>query len=121
MRIALALVVLPVLMAGCTPNIPTKPDLGTSALVASGETPPEFAQFNAYDQTRGQLVAQQLCATPYTAVEQKSIDAAPGVIVSGRGSCQTHVPFFGSGNPLPPMLQNPEPAWVQNLPMPWAQ
>jgi hypothetical protein len=119
MRIAIALVVLPVLFAGCTPNIPTKPDLGTSALVPSGETPPEFAEFNAYDAARGRLVADQICATPYTPAEEKSVDAAPGTIVTGRGSCQTHVPFVGEGNPMPPFLQNPEPAWVQNLTPPW--
>lgn len=115
MRIAIALVVLPVLVAGCTPNIPVKRDFGTSSLALAGETPPEFAQFNAYDEARGPLVAQQLCATPYTAVEQKSLDARPGTIVTGRGSCEPHIPFVGSGNPMPPWLQNPEPAWVQNL------
>ncbi len=44
MRIAIALAVLPVLLAGCTANIPVKADFGTSALVPSGDTPPEFAQ-----------------------------------------------------------------------------
>jgi hypothetical protein len=112
MRIALALVVLPILFAGCSPNIPTKPDFGTSALVPSGDTPPEFAQFNAYDPATGPMVAQLMCATPYTAVEQKSVDAAPGEIITGRGSCQAHVPFIGEGNPLPPWLQNPEPSWL---------
>lgn len=121
MRIAIVLAVLPVLVAGCSPYIPNKTDFGTSALAPSGETPPEFAAFNAYDPARGPLVADQLCATPYTAVEQKSVGAAPGEIVNGRGSCQEHVPFVGSGNPMPPWLQNPEPAWVQNLAPPWMQ
>jgi hypothetical protein len=113
MRIAIALVVLPVLFAGCTPNIPVKTDFGTNALVPSGDTPPEFAQFNAYDPGTGALVAQQLCATPYTAVEQKSVGGSPGEIVAGRGGCQEHVPFVGEGNPLPPWLQNPAPPWVK--------
>jgi hypothetical protein len=113
MRIAIALVVLPVLFAGCSPNIPVKTDFGTSALVPSGDTPPEYAEFNSYDPGTGPLVAQQMCATPYVAAEQKSVDAAPGVIVAGRGSCQEHIPFFGSTNPMPPWLQNPEPAWIK--------
>ena len=114
MRIAIALAVLPLLFAGCTPNIPTKPDFGTSALAPSGETPPEYAQFNAYDPVRGALVSDQLCATPYTLAEQKSVDAVPGEIVTSRGSCEPHVPFIGEGSPLPPWLQNPEPAWIQH-------
>jgi hypothetical protein len=105
MRIAIAFVVLPVLFAGCSPNIPVKTDFGTNALVPSGDTPPEFAQFNSYDPGTGPMVAQQICATPYTAVEQKAVDAAPGEIITGRGSCQEHVPFVGAGNPLPPFLQ----------------
>jgi len=105
MRIAIAFVVLPVLFAGCTPNIPVKTDFGTSALAPSGDTPPEFAEFNSYDPAMGPLVADQICATPYTGVEQKGVAAAPGEIVTGRGSCQEHVPFIGEGNPLPPFLQ----------------
>ncbi len=112
MRIAIALVVLPILFAGCTPTIPTKPSFGTSALAPSGDTPPEFAAFNSYDPAMGPLVADQLCATPYTPAEQKSVDAVPGQIVAGRGTCQPHVPFIGEGNPLPPWLQNPQPPWV---------
>ena len=119
MRIAVALIVLPVLFGGCTPNIPTKPDFGTSALAPSGDTPSEYAVFNAYDPARGPLVADQLCATPYTPAEQKSVDAVPGEIITGRGRCEEHVPFVGEGNPMPPWLQNPEPAWVQNLAPPW--
>ncbi|HEY1798137.1 MAG TPA: hypothetical protein VGG57_18635 [Stellaceae bacterium] len=115
MRIAIALIVLPVLFSGCTPYIPTKPDFGTSALAPAGDTPPEFAEFNGYDAARGPLVADQICATPYTAVEQKTVDAAPGTIITGRGTCQDHVPLVGSGNPMPPWLQNPEPSWVQNF------
>ena len=105
MRIAIALVALPVLFAGCTPTIPTKTDFGTSALAPSGETPAGFSEFNSYDPARGPLVAEQLCATPYTEAEQKSVDAMPGQIVTGRGSCETHVPLIGEGNPLPPFLQ----------------
>ncbi len=41
MRIAIALIVLPILFAGCTPNIPARPDFGTSALAPSGDAPPE--------------------------------------------------------------------------------
>jgi hypothetical protein len=111
MRIAIALAVLPVLIAGCTPNIPNRPDFGTSALAPSGDTPPEYVQFNSYNPATGPLVADQLCATPYTADKQKSIEAVPGEIITGRGSCEPHVPIVGEGNPMPPWLQNPEQPW----------
>jgi hypothetical protein len=101
MRIAVALAVLPVLFAGCTANIPVKADFGTSALVPAGDASGEFSQFNAYDPAVGPLVANQICATPYAAVAEKSVDAAPGQIVEGRGACRTHVPFIGDGNFLP--------------------
>jgi hypothetical protein len=103
MRIAVALVVLPVLFAGCTPAIPVKTDFGTSALAPAGDASGEFSQFNAYDPAVGPLVADQLCATTYTPVAQKTIDAAPGEIVEGRGVCRTHVPLVGDGDFLPPL------------------
>ena len=43
----------------------------------------------------------RFCATPYTRIEERAIDAAPGALVQTRGHCQTHVPFFGDGDFLP--------------------
>ena len=103
MRIVLALAVLPVLFAGCTANIPVKSDFGTSALAPTGDASGEFSQFNAYDPAVGPLVADQICATPYIPVGQKTVDAAPGEIVEGRGVCRTHVPIIGDGDFLPPL------------------
>ena len=95
MRILFTLVILSPLMAGCTPYIPVKDDLGTSALVPAGDMPPEFAEFNASDPAVNGLLANQLCATPYQPLEEKSLDASTGRLVEARGRCQTHVPLLG--------------------------
>lgn len=84
-------------IAGCTPSIPVRDSFGTSALVRDGDVPPEFAEFNAYDPTVNPLLADQICATPYQPIEQKSVDGTPGRIVQARGRCHTHVPFLGDG------------------------
>ena len=41
------------------------------------------------------LLADQLCATPYQPLEEKSLAAASGRLVQARGRCQTHIPLFG--------------------------
>lgn len=105
MRKLAALAALSVLAAGCLPTIPYRADFGTSALTPAGDTPSEFAQFNAYDPSVGPLVADQLCATPYAAAEQKTLEARPGEIVQTRGRCQLHRPFVGDGDFLPGMPQ----------------
>ena len=94
MRVSFFLVLLAA-VAGCTPYIPVKADFGVSALAPRGDIPPEFAEFNAYDPGVNGLLADQICATPYQPLEEKSLDASAGRLVLARGRCQTHVPFFG--------------------------
>jgi hypothetical protein len=57
--------------------------------------PPEFVEFNVYDPAVNRLLADQLCATPYQPLEEKSLGAATGRLVQARGRCQTHIPLFG--------------------------
>jgi hypothetical protein len=83
-------------VAGCAPYIPIRDDFGTSAAVPAGDIPPEFAEFNAYDPGINPLLADQLCATPQLAVEEKNIAAAGGRIIQARSRCATHVPFWGN-------------------------
>jgi len=95
MRGFLALVLLPAIVVGCTPYIPVKDDFGTSTLVPAGDIPPEFAEFNIYDPAVNGLLADQICATPYQPLEEKSLGASSGRLVQARGRCQTHIPLFG--------------------------
>ncbi len=99
MRAFLALALLSAVLAGCTPYIPVKDDFGTSALApptgSRGDIPPEFAEFNVYDPAVNGLLADQLCATPYQPLEEKSLGAATGHLVAARGRCQIHTPLFG--------------------------
>ena len=95
MRSFLAAFLLLPAAAGCTPYIPVKDDFGTSALAPAGDIPPEFAEFNVYDPAVNGLLADQLCATPYQPLEEKSLGAASGRLVQARGRCQTHIPLFG--------------------------
>ena len=96
MRVLSALLLLSLAAVGCTPFIPVKDDFGTSALAPAGDIPPEFAEFNAYDPGINPLLADQLCATPQQAVEEKNIAAAGGRIIQARSRCATHVPFWGN-------------------------
>ena len=99
MRVVLLLAVLSSLIAACTPYIPVKDDFGTSALAPPADpraaSPPEIAEFNAFDPAVNRLVADQLCATPYQPLEERSLGAASGRLAMVRGRCQTHVPLFG--------------------------
>jgi hypothetical protein len=95
MRALFASLLLPALVAGCTPYIPVKDDFGTSALSVAGDLPPEFAEFNTYDPGVNRLLADQLCATPYQLLEEKTQGAAPGRMIQARGRCQTHIPLWG--------------------------
>jgi len=81
--------------AGCTPAIPERDAFGTSALVKEGDTPPEFAEFNSYDPSANALLANQICATPYQPLTEKSVGAAPGRLIAARGRCADHVPLIG--------------------------
>ena len=95
MRALLALVLLPSIVAGCTPYIPVKDDFGTSALAPAGDIPPEYAEFNVYDPAVNTLLASQLCATPYQPLEEKVLGASTGRLVQNRGRCRTHILLFG--------------------------
>jgi hypothetical protein len=97
MRVFLALAVALVVAAsaGCTPHLPAKEGFGTSALVAVGDIPPEFAEFNNYDPAVNTLLADQICATPYQLSEEKAIGASSGRLVQAIGRCRNHVPLFG--------------------------
>jgi hypothetical protein len=95
MRAFLALMLLSLLLPGCTPYIPINDDFGTSALEPKHGVPPEFAEFNNYDPTVGTLVANQLCATPYEQLQGRSVGASPGEMIEARGRCATHVPLVG--------------------------
>ena len=95
MRGFLALVLLPAIVAGCTPYIPVKDDFGTSALAPAGDIPSEFAEFNAYDPQVNRLLADQYCATPYQPLNDKNLAASPGVLIEAHGRCQTHIPLIG--------------------------
>ncbi len=99
MRAFFALALLSAALAGCTPYLPVKTAFGTSALAPPsdprGDIPPEFAEFNAYNPAVNGLLADQLCATPYQPLEEKSLGAATGHLVAARGRCQTHIPLFG--------------------------
>ena len=95
MRVKSALLLLSLAAAGCTPFIPVKDDFGFSALVPAGDIPPEFAEFNLYNPGVNALLADQVCATPYVALEEKSVGATPGRLVQARGRCRTHIPILG--------------------------
>ncbi len=94
MRTFSALALISLIAAGCTPYIPVKDAFGVSALAPTGTIPPEFAEFNSYDPRVDTLLADQICATPYELRVEKSLEAAPGTIVSADGRCQTYVPAF---------------------------
>ncbi|HJU16719.1 MAG TPA: hypothetical protein VJ770_09625 [Stellaceae bacterium] len=79
------------LLAGCTDYIPVKDGFGTSALREAGKTPPEYAAFNNYDPRVNSLLANQICATPYVLLEQRTHPAEPGEFVTWRGPCQPYV------------------------------
>ena len=95
MRALFALVLLPAIAAGCTPYIPVKDDFGVSALAPAGEMPPEFVEFNAYNPAINGLLADQICATPYRPLEEKTLGADSGRLIQARGRCQIHTPLFG--------------------------
>ena len=95
MRVVFALCLMLPIVVGCTPFIPVKDDFGTSALVPAGDIPPEFAEFNLYNPGVNGLLADQICATPYLALEEKSVGATPGRLVEATTRCQTHIPIIG--------------------------
>jgi hypothetical protein len=95
MRALFAIAIVSLAASGCTPFIPVKDDFGTSALIQARDVPPEFAEFNAYDPSVNPLLANQLCATSYQPLQDRSVGASPGRLVASLGRCQTHVPLLG--------------------------
>jgi len=79
------------LAAGCTPYIPVEDAFTISALRPTGNIPPEFAEFNNYDPEVNSLLADQVCATPYIALQEKSLRAAPGELIAETGRCRRYV------------------------------
>ena len=96
MRAILVLALVALVPAGCATPIPSKDDFGASALLATRDIPPGFAEFNRYDPDVNDYVARQLCATPYLRLEENAIPADPGRFEQLLSRCRTHVPIFGS-------------------------
>ena len=96
MRPLFALAVVSALLAGCTPYLPMKADFATSGLAPTGDIPPEYAAFNAYEPAVGAVLADQICATEFRPRETVILDAEPGQLVTTRGTCATHQPIFGN-------------------------
>jgi hypothetical protein len=78
------------LLGGCTPFIPIRDAFTTSALNPTGNIPPEFLEFNSYDPRVNGIVADQICATPYSLLTEKSLRATPGEILAWRGRCEPY-------------------------------
>jgi hypothetical protein len=89
--IGLLSILLANLAGGCTPYIPVKDAFTTSALIPTGNIPPEFAEFNNYDPEVNGLLADQICATPYILLQEKSLRAAPGELIAETGRCRPYV------------------------------
>ena len=79
------------LPGGCTPYIPVEDAFTTSALKPTGNIPPEFAEFNNYDPEVNALLADQVCATPYIPLQEKSLRAAPGELIAETRRCRPYV------------------------------
>jgi hypothetical protein len=95
MRPLLAVVFCLALLGGCLPEIPVRPQFGTSGLRPTGEIPPEFAAFNNYAPGTDRLLTQQMCATPYVLEVAKTAPAVPGELVTATGRCEMYSgPFF---------------------------
>ena len=96
MRSIFFLVLAAPLVASCTPLMPMKDDFGTSAAIAKGPIPPEYARFNAYDPGANALLADQICATPYEPRDVAVSNASPGQLAAAHTRCATHVPLIGA-------------------------
>lgn len=92
-RLALTLIVL--LAASCTPYIPERLDFGTSALVPKGDISPEYAGFNNYDPDVNAALASQICATEYQPRKVATTDASPGQLITATGTCAPHRVLLG--------------------------
>jgi hypothetical protein len=99
MRLPLVFAVCLALLGGCLPEIPVRPQFGTSSLKPTGNIPPEFAGFNNYRVGLNPRIDQQMCATPYGLEVVATAPAVPGEIVSASGRCETYAPFFYDWDP----------------------
>jgi hypothetical protein len=90
MRLFLITALPAMLSWACTPFIPVRGDFGTSAVKATGNIPPEFAEFNNYDPQANAVVSEQICATPYILDTEKSLRATPGEFIAWRGRCEQY-------------------------------
>ena len=90
LALALILVLAVCLSAGCVPDIPVKDEFGTSALKPTGNIPPDFADFNNFDPEVNILLADQICATPYILLADKSLRASPGELIASQGRCRPY-------------------------------
>ena len=90
MRLFIVLALPAVLSAACTPFIPIKDAFSTSAVLPTGNIPPEFAEFNRYDPQVNAVVNEQMCATPYILDTEKSLRATPGEFVAWSGRCEQY-------------------------------
>jgi hypothetical protein len=90
MRLFFVLALPAVLLCACTPFIPIEDTFSTSALKPTGNIPPEFAEFNNFDPQANAVITDQVCATPYILLTEKSLRAAPGEIVAWSGRCEPY-------------------------------
>ena len=88
--IGLLSVLLANLPGGCTHYIPVEDAFTTSALKPTGNIPPEFAEFNNYDPAVNGLMADQICATAYIPLDDKSLRASPGELIAAQGRCRLY-------------------------------
>lgn len=79
------------LAGACTPYIPVEDAFTTSALKPTGNIPPEFVEFNSYDPEVSALLADQVCATPYIPLQERSLRAAPGELIAKTSRCRPYV------------------------------
>jgi len=96
MRAFLVLPLVFLALAGCATPLPAKDDFGASALVAVGDIPPGFAEFNRFDPATNGMIANQLCATPLQRLNDNAMEAAPDRLDQLVARYHTHIPFFGS-------------------------
>jgi len=90
MRLFIALVPWVTFLCGCTPFIPIRDAFSTSAVAPTGNIPPEFFEFNNFDPGANTLIADQVCATPYILLTDKSLRSAPGEIIAQSGRCEQY-------------------------------
>jgi hypothetical protein len=96
MRAFMALALIIPVLTGCATRIPSKDDFGMSALLAVGDIPPGFSEFNRFEAATNDYIAGQLCATPFQRLESTAAEAMPGRFDQLVARCRTHVPLFGS-------------------------